>query len=165
MGVTRSPGASLIAVLIALVCAPGAALAQNGSVSAEAVAAAALLDMQAAVARCESDAQEFQTRSQDQFEALAERGTPEKAVLKIERAGEKLFNKFGKLRTKMEKSVDKIAVKAANRIARIGGDPALIEQIDQQRIALRAEANVMLDGVWDDIAAIEQAILDDLNGA
>lgn len=160
MGVCRTPLTSLLIATVTALCL--AAPAHAARPDPEDVAQAALSDMESLIAICEQDAAEFKSDSEAQLTLLAERLPPEKAAQKIEKTGEKLFSKFGKLRAKMEKRVDKVAIKAANRIAKFGGDPALILMVDEQRIALREQANLMLDEVWGEIAEIQQAIIDDL---
>jgi hypothetical protein len=165
MGVCTTLGTRLLVAAVALLCLLQSAGAQRIDPEAAAeTAVAAMAEMESLVAACEEDAQQFRAECSEILQRLADRLPPDKAVVKIERTGEKLFNKFGKLRAKMEKSLDKIAVKAANRIAKFGGDPALIENLNDQRISLKADTNLMLDEVWGEIAVNQQEIIDGLSG-
>lgn len=165
MGVCGTLGTRLLVAAVALLCLsqPAGARRIDPEAAAE-TAVAAMAEMESLVAACEEDAQQFRADSEAILQRLADRLPPDKAEVKIERTGEKLFNKFGKLRAKMEKRLDKVAVKAAKRIAKLGGDPALIEDLNQQRITLKADTNLMLDDVWGEIAVIQQGIIDGLNG-
>lgn len=151
----RSLLLSLAALLTAIIGASSALARPTGDELADQAIAA----INEIVQTIESDTAELEALAIAAFEALKLEPDAVKRERLIEKFGRKFMKLTDKGRAQVAKKIDKIAVKAARRIAKVDGDPELIAQVESIRTTAQANCTQFLDDMWDAIAAAQEDAL------